>query len=237
MKLMEPSKIQLNVLSMIADYNLKEKLKESIIPIMNKNIQIMKRNLKKFLIFNVIFVAKKILLYVLHYLYMSMVYFTWKKGWGKILCNKCRIKYAILWNLEVWFLGWWSIYGFFYSFEALFKNITGGIQPEQNNSSLLAILAYDFYLNQNYDEAYKAINTSIYFKPSKESEEFREYLSQFISKQKKKTSFMNKLFSLNPHFITVPTLLISIFITILLFSLTTQKSPPAYNNYYYNTQY
>ena len=42
---------------------------------------------------------------------VSLFYVSWKKGWGKILCNRCRIKYAILWNLEVWFLGWWKADG------------------------------------------------------------------------------------------------------------------------------
>ena len=164
----------------------------------------------------------------------GILYFTWKKGWGKILCNKCRIKYAILWNLHVWFLGWWSFYGFFYSFEALFKNIKGGVLPEQDNASLLAILAYDFYLNQNYEEAYKAISKSILFKTSKEAEEFRNYLAQFIPKQKKRSSFKDKILSLNPLFFTVPSFVLTMVFTFFLLSLGPKNSNYSYNDYYYN---
>lgn len=167
---------------------------------------------------------------------VSLFYVSWKKGWGKILCNRCRIKYAILWNLEVWFLGWWSIYGFFYSIEAIFKNIKGGIQPEENNSSLLSILAYNFYLKNNYAEAYKAITNSLSYKFSKEAKEFQNYLSQFIEKPKK-TNIADKIFSSNPLYFTVPSLLLTLFVTIFLFSIIFKKSSAAYTDYYSNQKY
>lgn len=166
----------------------------------------------------------------------SFFYVTMKKGWGKILCNKCRIKYAILWNLELWFLGWWSIYGFFYTIEALFKNIKGGIQPEENNSSLLSILAYDFYLNRNYDEAYNAISSSLKYKYTKEAKDFQDYLFQFTDKHRK-TTLKGRIFSLNPLFFTVPSLILTIALTIFLFSITSHNSTSAYTDYYSNQKY
>jgi curved DNA-binding protein CbpA len=167
---------------------------------------------------------------------VSLFYVSWQKGWGKILCNRCRIKYAILWNLEVWLLGWWSIYGFLYSIEAIFKNIKGGIQPEENNSSLLSILAYDFYLKNDYEEAYNAIKNSLKYKYSKEAEDFQNYLSNLIEKPKK-TNITDRIFSANPLYFTVPSLLLTLLATIFLFSITFKRSTPSYIDYYSNQKY
>jgi len=167
---------------------------------------------------------------------VSLFYVSWKKGWGKILCNKCRIKYAILWNLEVWFLGWWSIYGFFFSIEAIFKNIKGGIQPEENNSSLLSILAYDFYLKNDYEEAYKAITNSLKYKFSKEAKDFQNYLANLIEKPKK-VSITDRIFSANPLYFSVPSLLITLLATIFLISISIKKSTSVFLNYYSTQKY
>ena len=142
---------------------------------------------------------------------VSLFYVTWKRGKGNILCAKCRIKYSILWNLEVWIAGWWGFpFGPIYSIEALYKNSKGGVQSETNNAKLLTVLAYDFYKQGRYEEAYDSLQESQRLKPTKENEEFLTYLKSYTI-SKSKSSIFQTIINLNTLWYNIP------FLTLLLF--------------------
>jgi len=156
---------------------------------------------------------------------VSLLYVTSKRGWGKILCSRCRIKYNLLWNLEVFIAGWWGFpYGPIYTIEALYKNSKGGIQPEENNASLLAVLAYDFYLQGRYNDAFDALQESQRFKPTKEKTEFLNHLRQYV-RPKQPQSFQERLFSSHPAFYNAPLLAVLFIASFLLFFSTDFSSP------------
>jgi hypothetical protein len=115
------------------------------------------------------------------FLWVVSLLFTWKRGWGRILCSRCRLKYGILWNIEVWCAGWWGIpFGPPHTVEALMKNSTGGIQPEENNATLLSALADDFFHQHRYLESYQALSASLKLRMSKSGLEFLKHLKQLI---------------------------------------------------------
>ena len=115
------------------------------------------------------------------FLWVVSLLFTWKRGWGRILCSRCRLKYGILWNIEVWCAGWWGIpFGPLHTVEALMKNSTGGIQPEENNATLLSALADDFFHQHRYLESYQALSASLKLRMSKSGLEFLKHLKQLI---------------------------------------------------------
>jgi hypothetical protein len=118
------------------------------------------------------------------FLWVVSLIFTWKRGWGRILCSRCRLKYSILWNIEVWVAGWWGIpFGPPHSIEALMKNSSGGIQPTENNASLLAALADDFYHQHRYLEARCALEDSLKLHISKGGLEFLHHIKQLVRKE------------------------------------------------------
>jgi curved DNA-binding protein CbpA len=150
---------------------------------------------------------------------VSLLYVTWKRGWGHILCSRCRIKYSLLFNIEVWFLGWWGFpFGPIYSIEALIKNSGGGIQPEENNAILLSVLAYDFYQKGRYAEAYDALTSSLKLKQTKERIEFLNHLKLYISPQESSPP-RRKILAFEPALFNVPVLLGLLIVSVyLLFS-------------------
>jgi hypothetical protein len=166
---------------------------------------------------------------------VSVLYMTWKRGWGKILCSHCRIKYSLLWNLEVFFAGWWSLWGPIFTIEALFKNSSGGVQPEENNASLLNILAYDFYLQGRYDDAYDTINESQKLTATKEGAEFLNYLRQYI-KPKEAVPFKKKISNLHPAFYNIPIIALLLIVSVsILSSLDWSSSRSSSRNNYVPT--
>jgi curved DNA-binding protein CbpA len=116
----------------------------------------------------------------------------------KILCSKCRVKETLAANAYTAFLGWWSIPGFFWTLEALFKNAFGGEQPKENNAALLKALSYQLYRADRQSEAYKALAAALKFKPDPESEKILEGLKQSIHLTEQK-SFWEKFHSLELH--------------------------------------
>jgi hypothetical protein len=115
------------------------------------------------------------------FLWVVSLLFTWKRGWGRILCSRCRLKFGLLWNIEVWCAGWWGIpFGPPHTVEALMKNSTGGIQPEENNATLLSALADDFFHQRRYLESYQALSASLKLRMSKSGLEFLKHLKQLI---------------------------------------------------------
>ena len=138
---------------------------------------------------------------------ISLLFFTSKNGWGHILCSRCRIKYSLLFNIQVFLMGWWGIpFGPIYSIEALLQNSFGGIQPETNNSDLLAVLAYDFYLQGRYKESHQSIKNSVELRPNKNNQEFLSFIKRQVSKKAKYDT--SKHYNINPAFINIPVLII-----------------------------
>lgn len=71
-----------------------------------------------------------------------------------IFCVACERKYSALSAGLTWLLGWWSIYGFFWSFEALFKNLTGSWRYEQQDAMLSCAQAFYFASRGNLELAH-----------------------------------------------------------------------------------
>lgn len=151
---------------------------------------------------------------------VSFIYVTSKRGWGKILCSQCRVKYSILWNLVTWVAGWWGFpFGPICTIEALFKNSRGGILPAENNASLLAVLAYDFYLQGRYNDAFEALQESNRLQQTDEKAEFLNQLRQYVTPPEPKT-FAETAFRYHPAFYNVPFLAILSLTSIIFFTST-----------------
>jgi TPR repeat protein len=102
---------------------------------------------------------------------ISIVILSFKRHWAKVLCSKCRIKYGLLFDLQVATMGWWAFpWGFFWTIEALANNSAGGKQPEPHNALLLRSVGYKLYLRGEYAEALKALKASLKFQPDPEVE-------------------------------------------------------------------
>jgi len=161
---------------------------------------------------------------------LSLFVVTYKKAYAYILCAKCRIKYSLLFNLEVFLLGWWGFpWGPVYSIEALFENMKGGEQPKRNNEALLNVLAYDFYQQGRYSDAYECMQESIKVEQSKEKEEFINYLKSVSFKQKSQT-FADKFFY-KPIFYNIALILL-----LTYFSYAILSSPIGNTSSTYRTQ-
>jgi S1-C subfamily serine protease len=93
---------------------------------------------------------------------ISLLIVSYKRGWAKILCGRCRVKYSLLFNLEVLLFGWWGIpYGPIWSAQALWYNAQGGKQTREHNAALLFAVGYRFFVKGNYLEAEKALAASL----------------------------------------------------------------------------
>jgi TPR repeat protein len=104
---------------------------------------------------------------------VSLLVVTYRHGWAKILCARCRTKYALLFDLQNFFMGWWGIpFGFFWTLQALWHNSLGGQQPEENNALLLAGLGYEFHRKGDLRAAASALKASLQFKKDPQVEAF-----------------------------------------------------------------
>ena len=96
---------------------------------------------------------------------VSLLVVTYRHGWAKILCARCRTKYALLFDLQNFFMGWWGIpFGVFWTLQALWYNSLGGQQPEENNALFLAGLGYEFHRKGDLKAAASALKASLRFK-------------------------------------------------------------------------
>lgn len=93
---------------------------------------------------------------------ISLLVISFRRGWAKILCARCRIKYALLFDLQNFFMGWWGFpFGILWTFEALCQNSMGGQQPEENNALFLAGLGYELYAKGDIKAAVKVLEASL----------------------------------------------------------------------------
>ena len=158
---------------------------------------------------------------------LSLLVVTYKKAYAYILCAKCRIKYSLLFNFEVFFLGWWGFpWGPVYSIEALFENMKGGEQPKRNNEALLNILAYDFYQQGRYSEAYECMQESIKVERSEQKDEFLNHLKSVSVGQKSQT-FADR-FLYQPVFYNVASILLLTYFSYLIFSSPSSNTSSTY---------
>ncbi len=167
---------------------------------------------------------------ICEFLYViSLVIVTSKDGWAKILCNKCRVKYSLYFNLVTAIFGWWGIpYGPFYAIEVLFKN-TFVKYPIKNNIALLEILIYNFYNQGNYTKAYQCLIEKLKYESTNEDLTFLNYLSLFIKKEK--SNFADKFWNLPVYIFNIP-ILFALFVGLVLFinSTTIQTSKTVSSN-------
>ncbi len=116
----------------------------------------------------------------------SFINYSRKSPTVKILCSKCRIKESLAANVVTVIVGWWSIWGFFWTIEALFKNAFGGEQPKENNAALLNALGYQLYRVGRYQEAHETLLAAYKLQPDPKTEEGISFLkSKFTPVQEK----------------------------------------------------
>lgn len=155
----------------------------------------------------------------------SFINYSKKSPTVKILCGRCRVKESLAASVYTFFLGWWSIYGFFWTIEALFHNANGGEQPKENNAMLLNALGYQLYRAGRPQEAYDALNAALKLKPDPQSEQIRDYLKQQIQPAEKKpfwTRFRN--LELHPFYYHGPAGATAIVLIILGFNALNASS-------------
>jgi len=104
---------------------------------------------------------------------VSFLVLSYRGGWVKILCARCRTKYALLFDLQNFFMGWWGIpFGVVWTLQALWHNSLGGQQPEENNALFLAGLGYEFHRKGDLKAAATALQASLRFKKDPRVEAF-----------------------------------------------------------------
>jgi len=93
---------------------------------------------------------------------LSLLFVSLRRGWAKILCARCRTRYALLFDLQNFFMGWWGFpFGPIWTLGALWHNSMGGHQPKENNALFLAGLGYELYRKGDVRGAIKALAASL----------------------------------------------------------------------------
>ena len=128
----------------------------------------------------------------------SFINYSRKSPTVKILCGRCRVKESLAASATTVFVGWWSIWGFFWTLQALFNNARGGEQPEENNSALLNSIGYQLYRTGRHQEAYEALLAAFKLKQDPKTKEGLEYLKQH-AKPTQKTPFWERFRALELH--------------------------------------
>jgi curved DNA-binding protein CbpA len=108
----------------------------------------------------------------------SFINYSRKSPTVKIVCCRCRLKESLAASAVTVLFGWWSIWGFFWTLEALFNNARGGEQPIENNAALLRALAYQLYKAGRRQESYEALVSALKLKADTQAEQMRDYLKQ-----------------------------------------------------------
>jgi curved DNA-binding protein CbpA len=135
-----------------------------------------------------------------------------------ILCARCRVKESLFCNIFTGLLGWWSIYGFFWTLDCLRINALGGEQPVENNAHLLHALAYQFYRKGRLQEAFRAARESENIKHDSHLVLLRENFRRLAGKVTEK-SFWNRFcnLELNPVYYNIIVGAIAIWVLRMLF--------------------
>jgi hypothetical protein len=135
----------------------------------------------------------------------SFINYSRKSPTVKILCGRCRVKESLAASTITVFFGWWSVWGIFWTLEALFHNAHGGEQRAENNAALLNALGYQLYRTGRPQEAYEALAAALKFKPDPQSEQLRDYLRKQVRPAQKET-FWNRFrrFELHPIYYHAP---------------------------------
>lgn len=124
---------------------------------------------------------------------LGLLVVTIRRGWGGVLCSRCRLKYSVLFNLEVWLFGWWGFpWGVIFSIGALLRNSVGGIQPKDANAALLALVSYQLFCQGRYAEALDAGLRSLELQPNEELQAFLEGIRSYTQSQKTYTAKTDK---------------------------------------------
>lgn len=71
-----------------------------------------------------------------------------------IFCVACERKYSALATGLTSLFGWWGVYGLFWSFEALYRNLTGSWRYEQQDATLSCAQAFYFASRGNLELAH-----------------------------------------------------------------------------------
>jgi hypothetical protein len=103
-----------------------------------------------------------------------------------LLCRRCRLFDTLKANLLTGLLGWWNIYGFFWTIEALFKNANGGEQEDGENESLLHILALQLYRKGRYQDALEAMLEAFRLEPNEANRRGVEFLRNYALPPRRK---------------------------------------------------
>ena len=110
----------------------------------------------------------------------SFITYSRKISSVKILCARCRVLETLTASAFTLVMGWWSLWGFFWTMEALSANAFGGDQPEDNNAALLKVLSYQLYRASRHQEAYEALSAGMHLRPDLQTEQTLEFLKQHM---------------------------------------------------------
>lgn len=104
---------------------------------------------------------------------------------GGIFCTACEVRQACKATGATLLLGWWSLHGFFWSLEALFKNLAGGPHLELENATVLTRQAMYFFATGKpalaHAVAYEAREVANTKKQYPEMQELLRYLEPLLS--------------------------------------------------------
>ncbi|MGH9431953.1 MAG: DnaJ domain-containing protein [Terriglobia bacterium] len=108
---------------------------------------------------------------------LSFILVTRRRIVSGVWCEKCRVAESAKWSLLSGFGGWWGIpWGPIRTIQDLAVNSRGGRQPESRNAALLRSIGYELYGRGNYDEAFRALQQSLRFKPDAEANALLDHL-------------------------------------------------------------
>jgi hypothetical protein len=116
----------------------------------------------------------------------------------EILCGRCRVRESLSASAYTVCLGWWGLWGFFWTLDALWANAWGGEQPKESNAALLNALAWQLEREGRGQEAYEAVFAAFTLKPDAPTKEALEKLRQYEGMARPKP-FWSAFWSLELH--------------------------------------
>lgn len=116
---------------------------------------------------------------------ISLIFITFKRGWGGIFCSECRKEEMAKARLISLFLGWWGFpWGFLYTLECLLE--PNGKIPKQPNSQLLNFLGIYLFSIGDIFGAKNALEQSYEFNKDEEVFAFKEKIKSYSCVEIKK---------------------------------------------------